>query len=79
MKNGDRKREATLKWITDYFIEHGYAPSFREIMAGMGFKSLSSVQAYMNAMIDRGEIISNTKAGSPRAFTVSGYRFTKDS
>ncbi len=78
MTKGEMVRNDIIKWIALYFTAHGYAPSYREIMEGMGYKSLSSVKHHMDVLFAEGRIKSDTEDGSPRSFTISGYSFVKD-
>ena len=71
-----RQREP-LTWVDTFIKEHGYGPSYREVMSGMGYKSVSTVAVHIDGLIERGylrkrdnsarslEVIStNYKAGS---------------
>ena len=78
MKKGEIARNNIIKFVTEYFKDHGYAPSYREIMEAMEDKSLSSVKHQMDILRDEGKIKSDTCDGSPRSFTVSGYSFVKN-
>jgi SOS-response transcriptional repressor LexA len=51
-----KQREALL-WIDKYQRRHdGVSPSYRELMMGMGFASISSVSKILGQLIDRGYI-----------------------
>lgn len=45
-----------LQFIEDFIARHGYSPSYREIMRGLGYSSVSTVAAHINNLIDRGHL-----------------------
>ena len=72
-----KKQKELLAYVDNFIKEHGYGPSYREVMSGMGYKSVSTVAVHIDGLIDRGylrkrdnsarslEVIStNYKAGS---------------
>ena len=59
-----------LLYSRDYFKEHGYAPTLREIGDHTGLKSTASVKYYMDKLYDVGMIESEHR-GFPRAFRIS--------
>lgn len=59
-----------LLYSRDYFQEHGYAPTFREIGDHTGLESTASVKYYMDKLYDEGMIESEHR-GFPRAFRIS--------
>lgn len=48
-----RQREL-LNWVDAFVKEHGYGPSYREIMSGLGYKSVSTVAIHINGLIAGG-------------------------
>jgi SOS-response transcriptional repressor LexA len=48
-----RQREL-LNWVDMFIKEHGYGPSYREIMNGLNYKSVSTVAIHINGLITRG-------------------------
>lgn len=81
-----KKQKELLAYVDAFIKEHGYGPSYREVMSGMGYKSVSTVAVHIDGLIERGylrkrdnsarslEVIStNYKAGSgPTAPTTGG-------
>ena len=72
-----KKQKELLAFVDAFIKEHGYGPSYREVMSGMGYKSVSTVAVHIDGLIERGylrkrdnsarslEVIStNYKAGS---------------
>lgn len=56
---GDRstKRQKELLDFVDGFIkEHGYGPSYREVMSALGYKSVSTVAIHINGLIEKGYV-----------------------
>ena len=49
------KRQRELLNVVDAFIqEHGYGPSYREIMSAIGYKSVSTVAIHIDGLITKG-------------------------
>ena len=59
-----------LKFISDYGGQHGFAPTVREICAGIGVCSTSTVHRHVARMKKQGLLI-ETKPGSPRSLAIS--------
>lgn len=45
-----------LDFIKRFIVDNGYSPTVREIMAGLNFKSPSSIQDYLRALVRNGII-----------------------
>lgn len=55
MTERSTKRQKELLDFVDMFIrEHGYGPSYREVMAALGYKSVSTVAIHINGLIEKG-------------------------
>ncbi len=55
MTERQTKKQRELLLFVDRFIkEHGYGPSYREVMAGMGYKSVSTVAVHIDGLIEKG-------------------------
>lgn len=55
MAERSTKRQKELLLFVDRFIkEHGYGPSYREIMGGLGYKSVSTVAVHIDGLISKG-------------------------
>lgn len=82
-EQGQQKREEILDFIISYITLHGYSPSVREIGAGVGLTSTSTVHRHILRMLDDGMIETDCYSdidglGSPRAIRVPGYKFVKE-
>ncbi len=49
-----QKADEMLKFIQDYIRQNGIAPSVREIAAGTGFRSTSTIHRYLHQMQENG-------------------------
>lgn len=55
MSERSTKRQKELLDYVDAFIqEHGYGPSYREIMNAIGYKSVSTVAIHIDGLISKG-------------------------
>ncbi len=52
-----KKQLILLKFIEDFIGEHGYSPSYREIMAGLNYTSVATVALHINSLIARGHLV----------------------
>src|SRR5215207_7499278 len=51
-----KKQRELLTFIEQFIGEHGYSPSYREIMAGLNYTSVATVALHINNLIRRGHI-----------------------
>jgi len=51
-----KKQKELMSYIEDFIDEHGYSPSYREIMAGTGHNSVATVSLHVNNLIKRGHL-----------------------
>lgn len=51
-----KKQRELLNYIENFIKEHGYSPSYREIMAGLGYNSVATVSLHVNSLIQRGHL-----------------------
>ena len=57
MAERSTKRQKELLDYVDHFItEHGYGPSYREVMSALGYKSVSTVAIHINGLLEKGYI-----------------------
>ncbi len=55
-KNPTKKQRELLNFIAQFTSEHGYNPSYREIMSALNYKSVSTVAAHINNLVTLGMI-----------------------
>ncbi len=51
-----KKQRQLLTFIDTFIKEHGYSPSYREIMAGCSYTSVATVSLHVNSLIGRGHL-----------------------
>jgi len=51
-----KKQRELLSFIEGFVAEHGYGPSYREIMRGCDYKSVSTVAVHVDGLIARGHL-----------------------
>ena len=57
-----KKQHETLDFIRHFISEHGYSPSYREIMRGCNYTSVATVALHVNNLIKRGHIVKRDKS-----------------
>lgn len=58
-----------MQFVDGFIREHGYGPSYREIMSALGYKSVSTVAIHINGLIAKGYL--NRRDNSPRSLEVT--------
>ena len=53
------REEQILEFIRKFHDQHQWAPSVREIAAGVGIKSSATIQAYLDELQADGKIVFN--------------------
>lgn len=51
-----KKQKELLTYIEAFIAEHGYSPSYREIMNGLNYTSVATVSLHVNSLIKRGHL-----------------------
>ncbi len=51
-----KKQKELLSYIEAFIVEHGYSPSYREIMSGLNYTSVATVSLHVNNLISRGHL-----------------------
>lgn len=57
-----KKQKELLSYIEKFVVEHGYGPSYREIMSGCGYNSVATVALHVNNLITRGHLRKNGRS-----------------
>ena len=69
MTDRSTKKQKELLTFVDVFInEHGYGPSYREVLNGLGYKSVSTVAVHIDGLISKGYL--NKRDNSARSLEV---------
>ena len=73
-----KKQRELLSFIEGFVAEHGYGPSYREIMRGCDYKSVSTVAVHVDGLIARGHLLKKDhSARSLEVVKTSGAGETK--
>lgn len=80
-----KRQQELLSYVDGFIKEHGYGPSYREVMNGLGYKSVSTVAVHIDGLISKGylrkrdnsarslEVVSSEyKPGSGPSMSTSG-------
>ena len=51
-----KKQKELLSFIETFIAEHGYSPSYREIMSGLNYNSVATVALHVSNLIKRGQL-----------------------
>lgn len=51
-----KKQRELLTFIEEFIGEHGYSPSYREVMNGLNYTSVATVALHINNLIRRGHL-----------------------
>lgn len=65
-----KKQKILLTFIEGFIKEHGYSPSYREIMNGLNYNSVATVALHVNNLIKRGHL--RKRDNSARSLEVIG-------
>lgn len=57
-----KKQRELLNFIEQFVLEHGYGPSYREIMRGCSYNSVATVAVHINNLITRGHLTKRDKS-----------------
>lgn len=51
-----KRQYELLQFIEEFIAQHGYSPSYREIMKGLNYTSVATVSLHVNNLIGRGHL-----------------------
>jgi repressor LexA len=57
-----KKQHELLSYLREFIAEHGYSPSYREIMNGCNYTSVATVALHINNLIKRGHVVKRDKS-----------------
>jgi repressor LexA len=63
-----KKQRDLLVYIEQFIGQHGYSPSYREIMTNLGYTSVATVALHVNSLIKRGHL--QKRPGAARSLEV---------
>ena len=76
MRNTDFKIEEVFEYIKKCRQENGYSPSVRDIRDAVNIKSTSTVQSYINRLIDEGRLVKSD--GKSRSLRTENFETLSD-
>lgn len=65
-----KKQQQLLEFVDGFIRDHGYGPSYREVMSALGYKSVSTVAVHVDGLIAKGYL--RRKDNSARSLEVVG-------
>lgn len=79
MAERSTKRQRELLEYVDRFIkEHGYGPSYREVMGALGYKSVSTVAVHVDGLISKGYLRKTDNSARSLEVVTSEYGSLKE-
>jgi repressor LexA len=72
-----KKQKELLIYIEAFVSEHGYSPSYREIMAGLNYNSVATVALHVNNLITRGHLVKRDRSARSLAVTTDSESASK--
>jgi hypothetical protein len=54
VERSTKRQKELLDFVDSFITEHGYGPSYREVMNGLGYKSVSTVAIHIEGLISKG-------------------------
>jgi SOS-response transcriptional repressor LexA len=57
-----KKQHELLQYLRQFISEHGYSPSYREIMRGCNYNSVATVALHVKNLIARGHVVKRDKS-----------------
>lgn len=69
-----KKQKELLSFIEAFVTEHGYSPSYREIMQGLNYTSVATVALHVNSLIKRGHLRKRDRSARSLEVVKSGQK-----
>ena len=69
-----KKQKELLQYVDAFIKEHGYGPSYREVMSGLGYKSVSTVAVHIDGLIERGYLRKRDNSARSLEVVSSDYK-----
>lgn len=61
-ERASKKQQELLGFVDRFIKEHGYGPSYREIMGALGYRSVSTVAVHIEGLIAKGYLARRDKS-----------------
>jgi SOS-response transcriptional repressors (RecA-mediated autopeptidases) len=69
-----KKQKELLSYVDGFIKEHGYGPSYREVMNGLGYKSVSTVAVHIDGLISKGYLHKRDNSARSLEVVSSDYK-----
>jgi SOS-response transcriptional repressor LexA len=69
-----KKQKELLSFVDGFIKEHGYGPSYREVMNGLGYKSVSTVAVHIEGLISKGYVRKRDNSARSLEVVSSDYK-----
>jgi len=69
-----KKQQELLLFVDGFIKEHGYGPSYREVMNGLGYKSVSTVAVHIDGLISKGYLRKRDNSARSLEVVSSDYK-----
>lgn len=69
-----KKQKELLSFVDEFIKEHGYGPSYREVMNGLGYKSVSTVAVHIDGLISKGYLRKRDNSARSLEVVTSEYK-----
>lgn len=69
-----KKQKELLQFVDGFIKEHGYGPSYREVMNGLGYKSVSTVAVHIEGLITKGYLRKRDNSARSLEVVTSEYK-----
>jgi repressor LexA len=69
-----KKQRELLQFVDEFIKEHGYGPSYREVMNGLGYKSVSTVAVHIDGLITKGYLRKRDNSARSLEVVSSDYK-----
>ena len=73
MERSTKRQKELLDFVDAFIQQHGYGPSYREVMVGLNYKSVSTVAIHINGLIEKGYL--RKRDNSARSLEVVSTQF----
>lgn len=70
-----KKQTEILNYIENFIAQQGYSPTYREIMTGLGYKSVATVAKHINNLVILGKL---EKSDDAEARSISIKKFGRE-
>lgn len=57
-----KKQRELLSYIEAFILEHGYSPSYREIMKALNYTSVATVSLHIGNLVKRGHLVKRDRS-----------------